>query len=109
METKADHIIVTHGTDTIIETAQFIESGLKKNLKNGSKMIILTGSFLPEKFKNSDADFNVGLAIGALQVLPQKEGQSSVLLAMSGLLIPPFLATRKEDGHFGFKHLTRFT
>jgi L-asparaginase len=54
-------IIVTHGTETLIKTAQFLalESELEQN-----KLIILTGSFVPHQFKNSDAEFNIGLAVG---------------------------------------------
>ena len=59
---KTDKIIITHGTDTMIETAKFLAE-----VKN--KTIILTGAFKPEKFTNSDADFNVGVAVGALNVL----------------------------------------
>ncbi|KAJ8309239.1 hypothetical protein KUTeg_014113 [Tegillarca granosa] len=54
-------ILITHGTDTMIETASFVARLVK------DKTIVITGAFLPETFKNSDADFNVGLAIGALQ------------------------------------------
>ncbi|MFH0867589.1 MAG: asparaginase domain-containing protein [Bacteroidota bacterium] len=61
--TSYKKIIITHGTDTIIKTAQLLTS-----IKN--KTIILTGAFKPENFKNSDADFNVGFAIGALNHAP---------------------------------------
>jgi L-asparaginase len=57
-----DKVIVTHGTDTIIETAVFF-----KEIKN--KTVVLTGSFIPEAFKNSDADFNLGMAVSAVQTL----------------------------------------
>ena len=69
---SASKIIITHGTDTIIETAKYL-SGIK------NKAIILTGSFKPEKFKDSDADFNIGLAIGAVSVL-----KTGVYIAMNG-------------------------
>lgn len=58
-----DKIVVTHGTDTIHLTA-------KKLSQIYNKTIILTGSMLPEKFCESDADFNVGMAVGAVQTLP---------------------------------------
>ena len=51
--------IITHGTDTIIETAKYI---LKK-LHSGT--ILLIGAKQPEVFKDTDADFNLGFAIGA--------------------------------------------
>ena len=58
---NSERIILTHGTDTIIQTAAFLSqlAGVKSD-----KTIVLTGSFLPETFKQSDADFNLGLAVG---------------------------------------------
>lgn len=58
-----DKIVITHGTDTMIETAAVLA-------KVSNKTIIITGSMRPEKFSDSDAPFNVGAAIGALNVLP---------------------------------------
>ena len=54
------------------------------------QVIVLTGAFKPETFKDSDADFNVGLAFGALQSV-QEPG---VYVAMSGRLLPADKATR---------------
>jgi L-asparaginase len=71
-KTQYDKIIITHGTDTIIETAKQLSV-----IKN--KKIILTGAFTPEKFKDSDADFNVGCAIGAIEYVPL-----GVYVAMNG-------------------------
>ncbi|KAF8571297.1 hypothetical protein P879_03312 [Paragonimus westermani] len=62
-ETSIHKILITHGTDTIIETAQFLSLNLKKN---NTKCVVLTGSFLPGVFKSTDADFNVGFALGGL-------------------------------------------
>ncbi|MCX6165410.1 MAG: asparaginase domain-containing protein [Ignavibacteriae bacterium] len=72
--TKADtdKIIITHGTDTMIETAKFLSEVSKKT-------IVITGAFKPEKFSNTDADFNVGAAVGALNVLG-----NGVYIAMNG-------------------------
>lgn len=67
-----DKIIVTHGTDTMIETAKKLTA-----IKN--KAIVLTGALLPERFSNSDAHFNVGAAIGAINVL-----SNGVYVAMNG-------------------------
>ena len=69
---KIDKIIITHGTDTMIETAKIL------SLLKG-KTIVITGAMRPERFSNSDASFNIGLAIGALQSL--KEG---IYIAMNG-------------------------
>jgi L-asparaginase len=71
-EADTDKIIITHGTDTMLETAKFLSEVEKKT-------IILTGAFKPEKFTNSDADFNVGVAVGAVNVLGY-----GVYLAMNG-------------------------
>lgn len=68
----SDKIVITHGTDTMLETA-------KKLSKIRNKVIILTGAMRPEKFVDSDATFNVGTAIGAINIL--KKG---VYVAMNG-------------------------
>lgn len=73
---KEDRIVVTHGTDTIHVTAKEL-SDIK------GKTIILTGSRLPEKFYDSEADFNLGMAIAGAQVLPH-----GVYIALFGLLTP---------------------
>ncbi len=75
-EATEDLIIVTHGTDTVIETAGYISA-------INNKTIVLTGAMKPERFINSDASFNIGVAIGALPTLPQ-----GVYIAMSGLVLP---------------------
>jgi len=74
-KTDADKIVVTHGTDTMIETA-------KKLSKIRNKAIVLTGAMKPEKFLDSDASFNVGAAVGALNVL-----DSGVYIAMNGRVL----------------------
>lgn len=61
--TKTSKIIITHGTDTMIETALKLA-----DIEN--KTIILTGAMRPERFTNSDADFNIGVAVGAINVTP---------------------------------------
>jgi len=67
-----DKIIITHGTDTMVQTARKLGS-----IKD--KLIVLTGAMLPEKFSDSDAMFNVGTAVGALNVLDK-----GVYLVMNG-------------------------
>ena len=73
---KEDRIVVTHGTDTIYQTAEKL-STIK------GKTIIVTGSRLPEKFYNSDAEFNVGMAVAGAQILPH-----GVYIALYGLVTP---------------------
>jgi L-asparaginase len=70
------HILITHGTDTMTATAAALE-GL------ADKVIVFTGAMQPARFRNSDAVFNVGCAIGALQVLP-----AGVYIAMNGVVSP---------------------
>ena len=68
----AEHILITHGTDGMVETAK----GLKEI---GEKKIILTGALQPAAFSENDAVFNIGCAIGALQIV-----SSGVYIAMNG-------------------------
>uniref|UniRef100_I2Q3M5 L-asparaginase/GlutRNAGln amidotransferase subunit D n=1 Tax=Desulfovibrio sp. U5L TaxID=596152 RepID=I2Q3M5_9BACT len=65
-------VLVTHGTDTMAETARVL-LGLPE------KVIVLTGAMSPARFAASDATFNVGCAVGAVQSLP-----AGVYIAMNG-------------------------
>jgi len=72
-ESKQDKILITHGTDTIVETATLIGStGLDKT-------VVLVGAMIPYVFKHSDAVFNMGFALACVQTLP-----SGVYVAMNG-------------------------
>ena len=68
----AEHILITHGTDTMTVTAAALA-----DIDN--KVIVLTGAMQPARFRDSDALFNLGLAIGALNTC-----QPGVYIAMSG-------------------------
>lgn len=59
-----EHVIITHGTDTMHVTATTLRAA------HIQKVIILTGAMLPESMKGSDASFNIGMACGALGTLP---------------------------------------
>jgi L-asparaginase len=84
-----DKIIITHGTDTMLQTAQVLSVITNKT-------IILTGAMRPERFANTDAPINVGLAIAAVQILP-----AGVYVAMHGLVLTPNQMTRDtETGAF---------
>ncbi len=88
-QSVADKIIITHGTDTMIETARTLSE-----IKN--KTIVITGAMRPEKFSNTDADFNIGLAVGGVQSLP-----FGVYIAMHGIILPWDKITRNlETGQF---------
>lgn len=64
--------VVTHGTDTMPDTAEALQ-GID------GKTIVLTGALSPARFRSTDADFNVGLAVAAVQV-----AAPGVYIAMSG-------------------------
>jgi L-asparaginase len=72
-----DRLVVTHGTDTMVETAKTLR-GVPE------KVIVLTGSMRPASFKTSDAVFNVASAVTAAQVLP-----AGVYIAMNGRIFDP--------------------
>ncbi|RXK55315.1 asparaginase [Oleiharenicola lentus] len=69
-------ILITHGTDTMTATAAHL-TGLP------GKVIVFTGSMVPARFRQTDAFFNLGCAVGALQVLPP-----GVYIAMNGRVFP---------------------
>jgi L-asparaginase len=71
-----DQIVITHGTDTMVQTAAVLRS-----IPN--KTIVLTGSMQPARMRNTDAVFNIGSALGAVQCLPP-----GVYLAMNGRIFP---------------------
>lgn len=71
------HVLVTHGTDTMVETARELD-GI------AGKVIVLTGALNPAKFQGSDAVFNIGCAVGAVQALPD-----GVYIAMNGRIWDP--------------------
>lgn len=79
----ARHVLVTHGTDTMVETASVLSS-----LRD--KVIVLTGALNPARFRGSDAEFNVGTAVGAVQSLGP-----GVYIAMNGRIWDP-LKVRKN-------------
>ena len=73
---ESDKIMVTHGTDTMTETAKAL-SGIE------GKTIVLTGALSPARFRLTDASFNVGMAIAALQTLPP-----GVYIVINGDIFP---------------------
>ncbi len=72
-KTKEDKILITHGTDTMIETAKVLASSIK------NKTIVLTGAMIPYKFGSSDGLFNLGSSLAFVQTLPQ-----GVYISMNG-------------------------
>jgi L-asparaginase len=79
------HILLTHGTDTMIQTA--------KKLKTiPDKVIVLTGAISPAVFKYSDAAFNIGCAVAAVQVLAP-----GAYIAMNGRILDPDLIKKNLE------------
>src|SRR6185369_15368539 len=68
-----NHILISHGTDTMVETARSLASGVS------GKTIVLTGAMVPYAFGSSDGLFNLGSALSLVQVLPP-----GIYIAMNG-------------------------
>jgi L-asparaginase len=73
VECAEDRIVITHGTDTMVETARAIAAGV------AGKTVVLTGAMIPYAFGSSDGLFNLGSALSFVQELP-----SGVYVAMNG-------------------------
>jgi L-asparaginase len=67
-------IVVTHGTDTIVQTARALAAA-----DLAAKTVVLTGAMVPYAFGSSDGLFNLGSALSFVQVLPP-----GVYIAMNG-------------------------
>jgi L-asparaginase len=78
-------IIVTHGTDTMVETGRALAA-------IPDKTIVLTGALSPARFQASDAVFNIGMAVAAVQTCPP-----GVWIAMSGLVFPYDRVQKNRD------------
>lgn len=72
-QSNSDRIIITHGTDSMVDTALSIKEA------NLDKTIVLTGAMIPYKFGSSDGLFNMGSAFSFVQVLPK-----GVYIVMNG-------------------------
>jgi L-asparaginase len=73
LEAPEDRIVITHGTDTMTDTAAAVAAAVT------GKTVVLTGAMVPYAFGSSDGLFNLGSAISFAQVLPP-----GVYLAMNG-------------------------
>ncbi len=74
---KSDHIVITHGTDTMVETGMALQD-------IPGKTIVLTGAMQPARFRNSDALYNIASALTAVQLLP-----AGVYIVMNGKVFNP--------------------
>ena len=77
LASPARRLVITHGTDTLTDTAQAIAEAVR------DKTVVLVGAFLPAVFRDSDADFNIGFALAAAKTLPP-----GIYVAMNGNLFP---------------------
>lgn len=80
-----EQIVITHGTDTMIETAKVLA-----DVKG--KTIVMTGSMYPADFRDSDAVFNLGCALTAAQTLGP-----GVYIAMNGQIFDPAQSRKNRD------------
>ncbi len=83
----ASHILITHGTDTMVLTARALADV-------ADKTIVLTGAMQPHALKGSDAPFNVGFALAAAQALPH-----GVYVAMNGQIFDPEKTAKDRANH----------
>ena len=72
-QVDSDYVLVTHGTDTMVETGRSLQPLADK------RRIVLTGALQPAAFRETDAVFNIGCALGALQAV-----SPGVYIAMNG-------------------------
>jgi L-asparaginase len=83
----ARHVLVTHGTDSMVDTARALAA-------LSDKTIVLTGALNPARFRGSDAEFNIGTAVGAVQSLPP-----GVYIAMNGRIWDPSKVRKNVDAN----------
>ena len=74
---RDEQVIITHGTDTMSETARYLAEHV------GQKTVVLTGAMQPAVMARSDAGFNLGAALSAVNLLPP-----GVYISMSGRIFP---------------------
>jgi L-asparaginase len=83
-------IVITHGTDTMADTARFLADRVQ------DKTVVLTGAMIPYKFGSSDGLFNLGSALAFVQALPH-----GVYVAMNGrVFLWNNVRKNKQTGQF---------
>lgn len=90
--TASARVVVTHGTDTMIETAKYVHASGAAT----GKMVAFTGSMKPERFKDSDAPFNLGMAVAATSHIQP----GAVVVCMGGRAVDCCKAKRTAEGLF---------
>jgi L-asparaginase len=92
-QASESELIITHGTDTMVETAAALARALPPH---SGKTLVLTGAMIPYAFGSSDGLFNLGSALSFVQVLPP-----GVYIAMNGRYFPWDRVTKnRESGVF---------
>ena len=86
VEAPESRIVITHGTDTMVDTARVLANTVR------DKAIVLTGAMIPIAFGSSDGLFNLGGAITAVQVL-----SPGVFVAMNGQVFPWERVRKNKD------------
>ncbi len=90
IDCREKKIIITHGTDTMVETARVLGKKIE------GKIVILVGAMIPYAFGASDALFNLGCAFAAVQAL-----QRGVYITMNGKIFSwDHVRKNKESGEF---------
>ena len=90
LQSHEHRIVITHGTDTMTETAAAVASAITE------KTVVLTGAMIPYAFGSSDGLFNLGSALSFVQVLPH-----GVYIAMNGKCFPwDRVRKNRERGEF---------
>ena len=92
----AGRVIVTHGTDTMPETARAVARRLEDEggAEAARKTVVFVGSLAPARFKATDAEFNVGFAAAAVQALGP-----GVYVAMNGRVFDPARVRKDREGN----------
>lgn len=88
---EAQQVLITHGTDTMVLTARALEEALGPQ---PGKTVVLVGSLSPARFKSSDAAFNIGFAMAAVQTLAP-----GVYIAMNGQVFRPGEARKNRTAN----------
>jgi L-asparaginase len=90
LQSEEDRIVITHGTDTMTETAAAVAGAVS------GKTVVITGAMIPYAFGSSDGLFNLGSALSFVQVLPP-----GVYIAMNGKCFPwDRVHKNRERGEF---------
>jgi L-asparaginase len=87
LQSDMRHVLITHGTDTMVETASILG-------ELGDRTVVLTGALNPARFRDSDAVFNIGCAVGAVQCLPP-----GVYIVMNGKVWKPELVRKNREAN----------